>query len=339
VKPTFGARKKGSLKFYKSSNSGKVGFEYISEAGDIVLQEGDVAHCVFIRNHGMANTVLQLNLNVSYSIGTKETNVIQFFHEGGRKSNPRAINFTFKRFVMSFKDKVKFTTDVKPNRKLEFDGVVEQENTRIPVMVKLQPTPTCLLSIALAATSGDTYIPLNQVVVAMFERVKVSITFDLVLVMKYDNGEFWDYHFASISKKNLEPLQEWLSETNTEWFQQTACLSWDEIIKHVEQKGYDEFIKTEGWAKLLEPDQATPTDNKTKNVSKNNNNNTNNNNNKKTQVQTRQEESSRPKREASKGQPQTIATLGDDSSSGSDFSAGSDQEEEEEEDDIEESDD
>jgi hypothetical protein len=203
VKPTFGIRKKGSLKFYKSSHSGRVGFEYISEAGDIVLQEGDIAHCVFVRNHGGANTVLQLNLKVNYTIGTKETTVIQFFHEGGRKCNPRDINFTFKRFVMSFKDKVNFITDVKPNRKLEFDGVVEQENTRIPSMMKVQPTPTCLTSISLGSIPSDTYIPLNQVVVAMFERVKVSITFDLVLVMKYDNGELWDYQFASIAKKKF----------------------------------------------------------------------------------------------------------------------------------------
>jgi nucleosome binding factor SPN SPT16 subunit len=135
-----------------------------------------------------------------------------------------------------------------------------------------------------------------------------------------------------LQKKNLEPLQEWLSETNTEWYQQTVNVNWVQILKHVEKKGYDEFIKTEGWAKLLEIDQSAP---ETKGVAKNNKNNTNSKN----QVQTRQEESSRPKREASKAQPQTIATLGDDSSTGSDFSAGSDVEEEEEEDDIEESDD
>ena len=81
---------------------------------------------------------------------------------------------------------------------------------------------------------------------AHFERVVYGLkNFDLVLVLKDFSQK--PLQINSINMEHLEPLKSWLDSCNIKFYEGTANLNWNSIMKHVNDIGLEGFYDDGGW--------------------------------------------------------------------------------------------
>ena len=76
-------------------------------------------------------------------------------------------------------------------------------------------------------------------------RVPGLKNFDLVLVLKDFTQK--PLQINSINMEHLEPLKSWLDSCNIKFYEGTANLNWNSIMKHVNDIGLEGFYDDGGW--------------------------------------------------------------------------------------------
>ena len=89
-------------------------------------------------------------------------------------------------------------------------------------------------------------VPLNDIEVAHFERVVYGLkNFDLVLVLK--NFQEKPVHVNVVNMEHLDALKTWLDSCNIKFYEGTANLNWNTIMKHINETGVEGFYDDGGW--------------------------------------------------------------------------------------------
>eukprot|EP01125_Pyxidicula_operculata_P018468 TRINITY_DN654_c3_g1_i2.p1 TRINITY_DN654_c3_g1~~TRINITY_DN654_c3_g1_i2.p1 ORF type:complete len:464 (-),score=155.70 TRINITY_DN654_c3_g1_i2:51-1442(-) len=205
------------------------------------IQHKMIKHAVLLKNaRGKNVTLIHLFLHKPLTIpGRKrKTTHLQFYNEAARSESLRKVNRRFEEFITTLQKTVNFTVDLNVDPKLVFEGKPEKN------ILALQPTPHCLISLAL--DQNFFIVLLSQVQIAYFERVKVSKSFDLVFVL----DDFTTEHIENVPSDNLEDIRRWLQDASVPVYEGASYLDWDEIIEHV-QHDEEAFYKNGGWNFLI----------------------------------------------------------------------------------------
>jgi nucleosome binding factor SPN SPT16 subunit len=147
------------------------------------------------------------------------------------------MNQEFQNFVKKIEEQAKDLDFDIPYRDLGFYGVPNKSTSfimpAVNALVDLTEPPWLVVA-------------LNDIEVAHFERVVYGLkNFDLVLVLKDFSQK--PLQINSINMEHLEPLKSWLDSCNIKFYEGTANLNWNSIMKHVNDIGLEGFYDDGGW--------------------------------------------------------------------------------------------
>lgn len=147
------------------------------------------------------------------------------------------MNQEFQNFVKKIEEQAKDLEFDIPYRDLGFYGVPNKSTSfimpAVNALVELTEPPWLVVA-------------LNDIEVAHFERVVYGLkNFDLVLVLKDFSQK--PLQINSINMEHLEPLKSWLDSCNIKFYEGTANLNWNSIMKHVNDIGLEGFYDDGGW--------------------------------------------------------------------------------------------
>ena len=149
------------------------------------------------------------------------------------------MNQEFKNFVAKIEDQAKTLEFDIPYRELGFYGVPPHNKSTCFIM----PAVNALVEL----TEPPWFVvPLNDIEVAHFERVVYGLkNFDLVLVLK--NFQEKPVHVNVVNMEHLDALKTWLDSCNIKFYEGTANLNWNTIMKHINETGVEGFYDDGGW--------------------------------------------------------------------------------------------
>jgi len=205
--------------------------------------------------------IMHFHLHHPIMIGKKKTKDVQFYvevmeasysldqtrrsgydpdelEEEQRERAMRArMNQEFQNFVKKIEEQAKDLEFDIPYRDLGFYGVPNKSTSfimpAVNALVELTEPPWLVVA-------------LNDIEVAHFERVVYGLkNFDLVLVLKDFSQK--PLQINSINMEHLEPLKSWLDSCNIKFYEGTANLNWNSIMKHVNDIGLEGFYDDGGW--------------------------------------------------------------------------------------------
>ena len=100
-------------------------------------------------------------------------------------------------------------------------------------------------------------LPLNEVEIAVFERVQFGLrNFDLVFV--YRDFQRLPMRIDSIPMKYLEPIKHWLNSCDLVYYESNQNLLWKAVMKHI-NSDVEDFWRQGGWSFLADQDDADTT--------------------------------------------------------------------------------
>ena len=95
-------------------------------------------------------------------------------------------------------------------------------------------------------------LPLNEVEIAVFERVQFGLrNFDLVFV--YKDFARLPMRIDSIPMKYLEPIKHWLNSCDLVYYESNQNLLWKAVMKHI-NSDVEDFWRQGGWSFLADQD-------------------------------------------------------------------------------------
>lgn len=207
--------------------------------------------------------LLHFHLHNPIMIGKKKTKDVQFYVEvmeasyaldNARRSGydpdeleeeqrERALrnrmNQEFSNFSKKIEDQAKELEFDIPYRELGFYGVPPHNKSSSFIM----PAVNALVEL----TEPPWFVmPLSDIEIAHFERVVYGLkNFDLVLVFK-DFAQK-PVHVNAINTEHLDALKTWLDSCNIKFYEGTANLNWNSIMKHINDTGVEGFYEDGGW--------------------------------------------------------------------------------------------
>ena len=97
-------------------------------------------------------------------------------------------------------------------------------------------------------------LPLNEVEIAVFERVQFGLrNFDLVFV--YKDFQRLPMRIDSIPMLYLEPIKHWLNSCDLVYYESNQNLLWKAVMKHI-NSDVEDFWRQGGWSFLADQDDA-----------------------------------------------------------------------------------
>lgn len=207
--------------------------------------------------------LLHFHLHNPIMIGKKKTKDVQFYVEvmessyaldNARRSGydpdeleeeqrERALrnrmNQEFSNFSKKIEDQAKDLEFDIPYRELGFYGVPPHNKSSSFIM----PAVNALVEL----TEPPWFVmPLGDIEIAHFERVVYGLkNFDLVLVPKDFTQK--PLHVNAINIEHLDALKTWLDSCNIKFYEGTANLNWNSIMKHINETGVEGFYEDGGW--------------------------------------------------------------------------------------------
>ena len=131
-----------------------------------------------------------------------------------------------------------------PYRELAFTGVPAKSS------VDIMPTVHSLVALD---DSPPLVLPLNEVEIAVFERVQFGLrNFDLVFV--YRDFSRLPMRIDSIPMRFLEPIKHWLNSCDIVYYESNQNLLWKAVMKHI-NSDVEDFWRQGGWSFLAEDDE------------------------------------------------------------------------------------
>jgi len=207
--------------------------------------------------------LLHFHLHNPIMIGKKKTKDVQFYVEvmeasyaldNARRSGydpdeleeeqrerqlRNRMNQEFSNFSKKIEDQAKDLEFDIPYRELGFYGVPPHNKSTSFIM----PAVNALVEL----TEPPWFVmPLSDIEIAHFERVVYGLkNFDLVLVFK-DFSEK-PLHVNAINIEHLDALKTWLDSCNIKFYEGTANLNWNAIMKNINDTGIEGFYEDGGW--------------------------------------------------------------------------------------------
>lgn len=149
------------------------------------------------------------------------------------------MNQEFSNFSKKIEDQAKDLEFDIPYRELGFYGVPPHNKSSSFIM----PAVNALVEL----TEPPWFVmPLGDIEIAHFERVVYGLkNFDMVLVPK----DFMQkpLHVNAINIEHLDALKTWLDSCNIKFYEGTANLNWNSIMKHINESGVEGFYEDGGW--------------------------------------------------------------------------------------------
>lgn len=246
------------------------GFRFRSKTGALDIIYDNIRNAFFQPAKNQVIVIIHFHLKNEIMIGKKKTKDVQFYvqvveaavklsdkrrrqfdqdeleEEQRERDLKNRTNKAFTKFTKEVHERYGLDFDI-PYRELAFEGAPKSSS------VTLVPTMTCIVDLI---DTPPFILNLQDIEIAHFERVTFQLRmFDVAFVLKgFEEDltakgktvkDYW-LRIKNIRMEELIPLKNYLDEQNIKFYEGSANISWNEVLKNI-RGDLEDFYDNGGW--------------------------------------------------------------------------------------------